>query len=74
MSAVHPEVAYMEECGCRQIGLGRVQMPDGYSLWLDADGAYYFWLRHADGNTSTISCDRWSVYRGAVADAKRRAA
>lgn len=72
MTTMTPDAEYLRECGCHEVGLGAVSMPIGYSLWLDADGMYYCWLRAADGVTSVIFASRWAAYRSAIADALRR--
>lgn len=58
-----------EDFGCRKIEI-RHPMPDGYSLMLDHDEMYFYWLRH-DGATSEICWDRWAVRRGAIANSKK---
>lgn len=70
----HPDdYRYYLECGCEDVShiLGIQQMPDGYSLMLDADGMYFFWMERATGRESSVTWDRWSVYRGAKRDAAR---
>lgn len=59
--------------GCYHASLGIQQMPDGYALMLDADEAYYFWLRH-DGVCGPINWNKWAVRRGAMANANTRPA
>ena len=57
--------------GCRDVShcLGFQKMPDGYSLMLDADEMFFFWMERATGRESAIHWDRWAVYRGAKKDA-----
>ena len=70
----HPDdYAFLLECGCRDASasLGVQYMPDGYSLMLDADGMYFFWMDRATGRQSVPTWDKWAVYRGAKAVAAR---
>jgi len=45
-------------------------MPDGYELWRDEDG-YYWWHHGASNRESELFVDRWQCRREAVADQKR---
>lgn len=56
-------------CSDRSASLGIRTMPPGYALMLDADEAYFYWLRH-DGASSDIHWNKWAVYRGAWANAR----
>ena len=49
--------------------LGFQKMPEGYSLMLDADGMFFFWMERSTGRESAGTWNRWAVYRGAKADA-----
>lgn len=72
----HPDdYAFYLEHGCTDCShsLGIVQMPPGYSLMLDADGMYFFWMERSTGRESVIDWNKWNVYRGAKADAARAA-
>jgi hypothetical protein len=61
-----------EKLGCMQAFFGIQSMPEGYALMIDADGIYYYWLRH-DGVTSEIHWNRWAVRKGALANSIREA-
>ena len=73
----HPDdYDFLLGCGCKDAShiLGFQTMPDGYSLMLDADGMYFFWIERATGRESVPTWDKWAVYRGAKADAAPRTA
>lgn len=55
----------------RDKSLGLVEMPAGYALMINSDHTHFYWLCY-DGRESSIDWDKWSVYRGAKADAKMR--
>ena len=68
----HPDdYVFFLESGCIDVSasLGIQKMPDGYSLMIDADGMYFFWMERATGRQSVTVWDKWAVYRGAKADA-----
>lgn len=72
----HPDdYDFSLECGCTDMShsLGIQTMPEGYALILDADGMYFSWMEKATGRESSITWDKWAVYRGAKADAARAA-
>lgn len=72
----HPDdYEYYLGQGCEDVShiLGFQKMPDGYSLMLDADQMYFFWMERATGRESGTHWDRWAVYRSAKIDAARRA-
>jgi len=46
-------------------------MPDGYELWRDEDG-YYWWRHIASDREGPVHHDRWWVRRDAIADAHRQ--
>lgn len=50
--------------------LGKAKMPDGYELWRDEDG-YYWWHHTASGRESVMHWSRWAVRKGAVLDAAK---
>ena len=60
---------HVDGCGSedRSKSLGIQTMPEGYALMLNPDRTHYYWLRH-DGVESVINWDKWSVYRGAIAN------
>jgi len=70
----HPDdFDFYLECGCRVMDhlLGKKKMPEGYHLLIDSDGMYFFWMEKSTGRESCIHWDKWAVYRGAHADAKK---
>jgi hypothetical protein len=69
--ALHVDSAVRLGCTHADRMLGFQKMPDGYSLMLDADQMYFFWLRH-DGAESVIHWNKWAVRRGAIADVTER--
>lgn len=73
----HPDdYAFLMEQGCADVSasLGILKMPEGYSLMLDADAMFFFWIERATGRESVQTWDKWAVYRGAKADAGKRIA
>lgn len=60
--------------GCEDVShcLGIQRMPDGYSLMLNADQMYFFWMERATGRESSSTWDKWAAYRGAKADVEGR--
>jgi hypothetical protein len=64
----HPDdYQYYLDCGCEDMShsLGFQNMPDGYSLVLNADQSHFFWMERATGVESAIHWSKWSCYRGA---------
>ena len=51
--------------------LGCVRMPPGYHLVRVDD--HWMWVHPETDRESVIHWDRWSIYRGAVEDARKRA-
>ena len=49
--------------------LGIRQMPTGYALMINNDMTHFYWLK-MDGTESTISWDKWAIYRGAIKHSK----
>ncbi|MEO1608698.1 MAG: hypothetical protein AAFR90_05000 [Pseudomonadota bacterium] len=47
--------------------LGRAKMPEGYELWRDGDGCYW-WSHPASYRSSSLHWDRWAIYRSAKID------
>ncbi|AUR98399.1 hypothetical protein NVP1250O_61 [Vibrio phage 1.250.O._10N.261.55.E11] len=65
-------IKWYTERGCTHVQtLGFVKMPDGYALMINSDYTHYFWVRE-DWAESSITCDRWDAYRGALRDSKER--
>lgn len=64
----HPDdYQYYLDSGCSDVSycLGIQSMPEGFSLMLDADGMFFFWMERATGVESSITCSKWSAYHGA---------
>ena len=64
----HPDdYQYYIDCGCTDVSgsLGIQKMPEGFSLMLDADRMFFFWMELATGIESAIHWSKWAVYRGA---------
>jgi hypothetical protein len=71
----HPDdYAWLLETGCQDVSssLGFQKMPDGYSLLLDADQMFYFWIHKPTGVSSVIHWNKWAAYRGAKTHARSR--
>lgn len=61
------------ESGCTDCSgsLGIQSMPNGYALMLNADYTHYFWMEKATGRESAEDWNKWRIYHGAKADAKK---
>ena len=70
----HPDdYRFHIEQGCRDVShcLGIQKMPEPYSLMLDADEMYFFWMNRETGVESVPTWDKWACYRGAKTHAPR---
>ena len=70
-SELKAAIAEYEDSGCTNMSksLGIKEMPSGYALMLNSDNTHYFWI--TDSLESSISWNKWAVYRSAMADSNR---
>lgn len=52
--------------------LGRAKMPEGYELWRDEDG-YYWWYDTDTKMESEFDWNRWRIRRGAIRHSQMKA-